>query len=102
MSLIKKNDIVIVIQGKEKGKKSKVLRLLPKDQKVIIEGLNLIKRHTKKRRQQDQAGIIKKEAPMHISNVMLYCSRCKKPVRVGLVKKNDIKKRICKKCNQEI
>lgn len=102
MLSIKKNDTVIVARGKEKGKRSKVLKVLPKEKKVILEGLNLIKKHAKKRRQQDQGGIIKKEGPIYISNVMLYCLKCKKGVRVGFKKDKEIKKRFCKKCNQEI
>ena len=102
MLLIKKNDTVVVIQGKEKSKRSKVLKVFRKEKKIVIEGLNLIKKHAKKRRQQDQAGIIKKEAPIHISNVMLYCSKCKKPVRVEIKREKNIRKRICKKCKQEI
>jgi len=99
---IKKNDTVVVIGGKERGKRAKVLKVFPQEGKAIVEGLNLVKKHAKKRRQQDQAGIIELEAPIHISNIMLYCPKCKKPVRIGFKRENNTKKRICKKCKQEI
>lgn len=102
MLKIKKNDTVVVIGGKERGKRAKVLKVFPQEGKVIVEGLNLVKKHAKKRRQQDQAGIIELEAPIHISNIMVYCPKCKKPVRVGFKTENNTKKRICKKCKQEI
>lgn len=107
MLKIKKNDTVVIIGGKERGKRAKVLKVFPQEGKVIVEGLNLVKKHAKKRRQQDQAGIIELEAPIHISNIMVYCPKCKKPVRIGFStiggkKKTDKKKRICKKCKQEI
>ena len=81
---ILKNDTIIVIKGKEKGKKGKVLKVFPEKGKIIVESLNLIKKHTKKRRQQDQAGIIEKEGPISISNVAVNCSKCKKGVRIGI------------------
>lgn len=102
MPKMKKNDTVIVTSGKEKGKRGKILRVFPRSERVIVEGLNLVKKHVRKKRQQDQAGIIELEAPIHISNVMLYCPKCKKPVRVGFKKENDAKKRICRECKQEI
>ena len=102
MLRIKKNDIVVVKQGKERGKKGKVLKVFPKDERVIVEGLNLVKKHIRKKHQQDQAGIVELEAPINISNVMVYCSRCKKGVRIGVKEEKDSKKRICKSCKQEI
>ncbi len=99
---ILKNEIVIVTKGKEKGKKGKVLKVFPEKGKIIIEGLNLIKKHTKKRRQQDQGGIIEKEGPISISNVLVYCSKCKKGVRVGIKRENKKPVRFCRKCNQGI
>ena len=102
MLRIKKNDTVIIKQGKERGKKGKVLKVFSKDERVIVEGLNLVKKHVRKRRQQDQAGIIELEAPINISNVMIYCPRCKKGVRIGIKEEKGSKKRICKSCKQEI
>lgn len=99
---ILKNDMIIVNKGKEKGKKGKVLKVFPDKGKIIVEGLNLIKKHTKKRRQQDQAGIIEKEGPLSISNVAVYCPKCKKGVRIGIKKENKKSVRFCRKCNQVI
>jgi large subunit ribosomal protein L24 len=99
---VHKNDTVVVISGKERGKKGKVLKIFPKGNKVIVEGLNLIKKHVRKRRQQDQAGIIELEAPIDISNIMVYCSNCKKPTRIGIKQDKNKKIRICKKCKKEI
>ncbi|MDP8261153.1 MAG: 50S ribosomal protein L24 [Candidatus Kappaea frigidicola] len=97
---ILKNDTIIVIKGKEKGKKGKVLKVFPEKGKIIVEGLNLIKKHTKKRRQQDQAGIIEKEGPISISNVAVNCSKCKKGVRIGIKRENKKLVRFCRTCNQ--
>ena len=99
---ILKNDTIIVIKGKEKGKKGKVLKVFPEKGKIIVEGLNLIKKHTKKRRQQDQAGIIEKEGPISISNVAVHCSKCKKGVRIGIKRENKKLVRFCRTCNQGI
>lgn len=100
---IKKGDTAIVLSGKNKGKKGRVLAVLPSKQGVIIEGLNIIKRHTKPSKKYAQGGIIEKEAPMHISNVMLICPKCSKPTRIGNVIFDDGKKlRICKKCKEVI
>ena len=102
MLRIKKNDMVVVKRGKERGKKARVLKVLPVDGKVILEGLNIITKHARKRRQEDQGGIIKRESPVNISNVMLYCAKCKKAVRTGFVRKKNSVNRVCKKCNQEL
>jgi large subunit ribosomal protein L24 len=100
---IRKNDTVLVITGKDKGKKGKVRFAYPRDEKIIIEGINFIKRHMKARGQVKQAGIIEREAPLHISNVMLVCSRCNKPARVGHKLLEDGRKaRICRVCKEVI
>lgn len=75
---IKKNDTVLVISGKDRGKKGKVRRAVPKADRVIVEGLNMIKRHSRARRAARQAGIVELEAAIHVSNVMLICDKCKK------------------------
>lgn len=100
---IKKNDTVMVIAGKEKGKKGRIISIdLPK-QKVIIERMNLIKKHLKPSKQNQQGGIIDKEAPIHVSNVMLICTKCGKPTRIGnKLLENDKKVRVCKKCQEVI
>ena len=79
---IKVNDTVAVIAGKEKGKRGRVLMVLPAEERVIVEKVNFIKRHTKPSQKQRQGGIIEKEGPIHLSNVQLYCKKCGKPVRV--------------------
>ncbi len=100
---IRKNDTVVVIAGKDKGKKGKVRRALPKKSRVLVEGLNMIKRHSRARRAARQAGIIELEAPVHVSNVMLLCNKCAKPTRVGFKILDDGKKvRICRSCQEVI
>ena len=80
---IRKNDSVIVIGGKERGKTGKVLRVLPDKDAVVIERLNMVKRHTKPRGPQQPGGIVEKEAAIHASNIMMMCDKCNAPVRVG-------------------
>ena len=80
---IKKDDIVVVIAGKDKGKKGKVHQSLHGEQRVMVEGVNMVKRHTKPRGTVRQAGIIEREAPINISNVMLQCPKCNRPTRVS-------------------
>jgi large subunit ribosomal protein L24 len=100
---IKKNDTVLVVTGKEKGKKGRVISVEPKKDKILIERINIIKRHMKPSKKYSQGGIIEKEAPLHISNVMLVCSKCGKPTRIGNTILSDGKKtRICKKCKEVI
>jgi large subunit ribosomal protein L24 len=100
---IKKNDIVLVIGGKDRGKKGKVRRATPKSDRVVVEGLNMIKRHSRARRAARQAGIVELEAPIHVSNVMLVCDKCKKPVRIGYKKLEDGRKvRFCRACEEPI
>ena len=98
---IKKNDQVKVIAGKEKGKTGKILTVMPKKGCVIIEKVNFVKRHTRPSGQARQGGILEKEAPIHISNVMVVCNKCNSPVRVGQKILEDGKKaRYCKKCGE--
>jgi large subunit ribosomal protein L24 len=100
---IRKDDTVTIIAGKDRGKKGKVRRVIPKEDRVVVEGLNMIKRHSRARRAARQAGIIELEAPVHISNVMLLCNKCGKPTRVGFRLLADGKKvRICRSCNEVI
>jgi large subunit ribosomal protein L24 len=100
---IRKNDMVLVIAGKDKGKKGKVRKAMPKEQKVIVEGVNMIKRHSRARGVARQAGIIELEAPIHVSNVMLICSKCSKPTRVGFRFLDDGRKvRVCRSCDEVI
>jgi len=100
---IRKNDTVLVIAGKDKGKTGKVRFAYPKKEQVIIEGINFIKRHTRARGRVRQAGIIQLEAPIYMSNVLLLCSRCNRPARVGFQFLEDGRKvRVCRRCSEVI
>ncbi len=100
---IKKDDNVVVIAGKEKGKKGRVLAVIPKKQRVIVEKVNIIKRHMRPSQKYTQGGIIEKEGPIHISNVMLICPRCDTPTRIGnKILEDGRKLRVCKKCKEVI
>ena len=99
---IKKNDTVIVLSGKDKGVKGKVLVAMPSENKVIVEKVNVATCHTKPRKQGDVGGIVKKETPIRACKVALYCSKCQKGVRVGHKIENGKKTRICRKCGAEI
>jgi large subunit ribosomal protein L24 len=100
---VRKNDRVMVITGKEKGKAGKVLKVLPKKSRVVVEKLNMIKRHTKASRAVGKGGIVEKEGPIHISNVMLMCDKCNEAVRVGhKVLEDGRKARVCRKCGETI
>ena len=99
---VKRDDIVQILSGKNKGKKGKVLEVSPKEKKVIIEGCNLATKHVKPKRQGQSGGIIKVEAPIYACKVMLVCSKCGKPTRVGTkILKDGSKHRVCKHKNCE-
>jgi large subunit ribosomal protein L24 len=103
MSLrIKKDDKVKVIAGKDKGTVSKVLAVLPDENRAIVENVNMVKKHTRARSQQQQGGILEREASIHLSNLMIYCDSCKKGVRFGVDTKNNEKIRVCKKCGGKL
>ncbi len=98
---IRKGDVVRVIAGRERGKSGKVLQVLPKKQRVIVEKLNMIKRHTRPHQQNRQGGIVEKEGALQISNVMLVCSQCSQTTRFTLKVLTDGKKlRCCRKCGE--
>jgi large subunit ribosomal protein L24 len=100
---IKKGDTAVVIAGKNKGAKGRVLSVIPSEQRLIVEGVNKIKKHQKPNKTFTQGGIIEKEAPLHISNTMLVCPKCSKPTRIGVTILGDGKKqRTCKKCKEVI
>ncbi len=100
---IRKNDIVFVIAGRDKNKKGKVLSVLPQKKRAIVERVNLVKRHMRKRRDDEPGGIIQKESTIHISNLMLYCNKCNRPVRTGIKSlKDGSKVRFCKKCKETL
>ena len=97
---VKKGDTVMIVTGKDKSKTGKVLHILHKKDGVLVEGLNKIKRHTRARGN-EPGGILEKEAPIHVSNVMVYCGRCRKPVRTKITILEDGKKtRVCVKCGE--
>jgi large subunit ribosomal protein L24 len=100
---IRKGDTVVIIAGKDRGKRGKVRRAWPDEERVIVDGLNMIKRHSRARRAARQAGIIELEAPIHVSNVMLVCEKCGEPTRVSFRFLDDGKKvRICNSCQEMI
>ena len=100
---VRKNDLVMVIAGKEKGKSGKVLKVLPHKNRVVVEKINFIKRHSRPTGKARQGGIIEKEAPIHISNVLLLCPKCNQGVRMGKRVLEDGKKTlVCKKCGELI
>ncbi|NLK72031.1 MAG: 50S ribosomal protein L24 [Clostridiales bacterium] len=97
---IKKDDLVYVISGKDKGKKGKVLKALPKENKVIVEGVNTQTKHQKASRKVQQAGIVHQEGPIDVSNVMIWDSKAKAPTRIGFKIENGKKVRISKKSGE--
>jgi len=100
---LRKDDTVMVIAGRERGKTGKVLRVLPKKDRVLIERVNLVKRHTKPRGVQQPGGIVEREASIHMSNVLPICGRCNKPTRVGHRRLDDGHSvRVCRRCNEQI
>jgi large subunit ribosomal protein L24 len=99
---IKKDDIVVVLSGKDKGKEGKVMFANPKAQKLIVQGVNMASRHTKPRKQGEEGGIIKKETPIYACKVMHVCPKCKKPTRAAYKITDGNKARVCKKCGAEI
>ena len=99
---IKKNDNVEVLAGKDKGKRGSVVRIIPKKDKVIVSGVNIVKKAMKRRSQQDQGGIVEVEAPLHISNVGIVCKKCGRPVKIGYKIDGDKKLRVCRKCGETL
>jgi large subunit ribosomal protein L24 len=100
---VKKGDKVVVIAGKDKGKRGKILRSLPKKSRVIVEGLNIVKKHSRPTQKNPQGGVLTKEAPINVSNVQLVCPGCGQPTRTG---KREISEgvlvRVCKRCKEDI
>jgi large subunit ribosomal protein L24 len=101
---IKKNDQVYILAGKERGKTGKVLRVFPGDNRAIVEGLNFIQKHTRPNPQKNiKGGILPKESPIHLSNLMVVCKRCNKRARITINTRQDGRKvRVCKKCNESL
>ena len=100
---VRKNDHVLILSGEDKGKQGKVLKVLPKEQRVIIEGVNFIKRHTKTSQTNPKGGIVEKEGMVNASNVMVVCEKCGEPTRVSFkVIADGSRVRSCKKCGEMI
>lgn len=100
---IKKDDKVKIITGKDNGKIGKVLKVFKNKNKILIENINIVKKHTKPNAQTKQGGIVESEAPVHRANVMLMCNKCIKPARIKMQRLDDGKKvRVCRKCNEII
>ncbi len=99
-----KNDNVVIISGNDRGKRGKVLKVFPKNNRIIVEGVNFIKRHTKPSAKAPHGGIMEKEASIDVSNVMVICNKCGQPTRVGykILREGDkrIRARYCRKCNE--
>jgi len=99
---IRKNDTVMVITGRDRGKTGKVVRVVPETERVVVERLNMVKRHTKARGPQSPYGIVEKEAAIHQSNIMLMCDKCNAPVRMGKRMLEDGRSvRVCRRCNEQ-
>ena len=100
INAIKKNDNVLVIAGRDRGKRGRVLRVIPAKGRVVVEGVNFIKRHTRPNPQKNiKGGIVQREAPLEASNVQLVCPECSRPTRVGRQRLDDGKAvRVCRKC----
>ena len=100
---VKKGDNVIVNCGEYKGTQGKVLAVYPKNSRALVEGINMISKHTKPSAENPQGGIVEKSMPVEISNMMLMCNHCVKPTRVGIKElENGKRVRVCKKCNEQI
>jgi large subunit ribosomal protein L24 len=100
---IRKGDTVIVRTGRDRGKTGRVMRVVPEERRVFVERLNVVKRHQKARSAQQPGGIVEKEAPLHVSKVMLVCSKCNKPTRVGRARLEDGRPtRVCKRCEEQL
>lgn len=101
---VKKNDTVVVISGKDQGKKGKVVGAFPAEGKILVEGVNMITRHRKPRNAQQQGGIIKQEGTIAASKVMLWCPKCERPVRAKHIVSDDgsSKTRVCGRCQETL
>lgn len=99
---IKRDDTVRVLVGKDQGKTGKVLAVIPGRERVVVEGVNVVKKHVRPRKQGEKGQRVSIAAPVHVSNVQLICPQCKKPTRVGITRENDLRQRVCKKCHAVI
>ncbi len=99
---IKKDDQVLIISGKDKGKKAKVLEAFPVEKKIVVEGVNIVRKHRRPKNEKEKGQIVEIPKAISVSNVKLICPKCSQPVRVGYQLAENRKYRICKKCQQEI
>jgi len=97
---LRREDLVQVIAGKDRGKQGKILRIDREKGRVIVSGVNMVHKAMKKKSQTDRGGIVEVEAPLHISNVMIMCKKCNKPVRIGYKIADGKKQRVCRKCGE--
>lgn len=99
---VKKGDTVLIISGKDKGRTGKILRAFPKDLKILVEGINIKKKHVRPKREGEKGQVVQVPSPMNMSNVKIICPKCGKASRVGYKLEKGKKFRVCKKCKQEI
>ncbi|MFH1189392.1 MAG: 50S ribosomal protein L24 [Candidatus Omnitrophota bacterium] len=103
MNKIRKNDIVYVLAGRDKGKTGKVFRVMPGKDKALVEGINYVKKHMRKTKADQQGGIVQMESAIHLSNIALFCKSCNKPSRAGMSLLADgTRSRLCKRCKEVI
>ena len=103
MNKIKKNDIVYVLAGRDKGKTGKVFRMMPSKDKALVEGINYVKKHMRKTKADQQGGIVQMESAIHLSNIALLCKTCNKPSHVGInILADGTRSRFCKRCKEVI
>ena len=101
MKNIRRDDTVLVLTGRDRGKKGRVIHVFPEAGRALVEKINMVKRHTKPTQQLPQGGVVEKEAAIHLSNLMVVCSKCSKPTRVGVKTIAEGKKtRLCRKCGE--
>lgn len=101
MYKIKKNDIVQVVKGEDKGKKGKVLMIFRESGRVLVEGVNLVKKHKRRTQQDQKGGVVSIESPLSIANIMLFCKHCSRPTKTGFTLiKDGSKNRFCKSCKE--
>ena len=99
---LKTNDKVFILTGKDKGKTGKIIQVFPSLDKIVVEGVNIFKKHVRANKSGQKGQVIELAAPVHVSKVMFYCHRCEKPVRLGARVVADKKERICKKCKEVV
>ena len=99
---VKKGDTVKVLSGKDKGKTGEVLEILPKTNKIVVKGINIIKKHSKPRKQGEEGGILSKEGAIHVAKVNVVCPKCKAATKIGFITEKEEKVRVCKKCGAKL